>query len=48
MPQDEQPKEVETLILLLRHFKGATKALESYLEFIKEKSNGTETRPERV
>jgi len=48
MLPEEGNKEVETLILLLRHFKGATKALESYLEFIKEKSNGRETRPERV
>ena len=41
-------KEVETLVLLLRHLKGVIKALESYLEHIKEKSNGRETRPERV
>ena len=44
MPQDEpQPKEVETLILLLRHLKGATKALESYLEYIKGTKNGNAT-----
>ena len=40
MPQDEpRNAEQETLTLLLRHLKGAIRAIENYLTYLKEKED---------